>query len=98
MAVNTGVIGGYNYHHIADDSTSVLSTTAGILHLLTFNNPTATEVVTVYDGVDTSGAVIAAITVPASPLPVTLIYDVSFTKGLTVVTATATGDITVSYI
>ncbi len=57
-----------------------------------------TTVVTVYDSLAASGTVIATITVPASPMPVTLTYDAAFNTGLTIVTATAASDITVSYI
>jgi uncharacterized membrane-anchored protein YjiN (DUF445 family) len=35
--------------------------------------------------------------IPSSPVPVTLTYDVGFSTGLTLVTATAAGDVTVSY-
>lgn len=97
MAINTGVIPGYNYKNITGDATTVVSTSNGVLRSITFNNPTATEVVTIYDGT-TSGTKIGTITVPASPMPTTLTYDVNFLVGLTIVTATATSDITISFI
>lgn len=100
MAINTGVIGGFNYNHIilAAPTTTLLSSSAGVLHTITFNKPVATTVVIVYDGIDASGAPIASITVPASPMPVTLTYDVNYKAGLTIVTTTAASDITVSFI
>lgn len=98
MAVNTGVVAGYNYANIVSQTTTVIRATAGILHTITFNNPVATSVVTVYDNTSATGTKIATITVPASPVPVTLTYDVAFSTGLTIVTATATSDITVSFI
>lgn len=98
MAINTGVIPGYNYKNITGDATTVVSTSNGVLHNITFNNPIATEVVTIYDGITTGGTKIGTITVPASPLPTTLTYDVNFLVGLTIVTATATSDITISFI
>jgi hypothetical protein len=99
-AINTGVIPGYNYTNIvlAAPTTTVVKSTPGILHSITFNKPTATTVVTVYDNIAASGTIIGTITVPASPLPVTLTYDISFNTGLTFVTATAASDITVSFV
>lgn len=99
MAINTGVIPGYNYVHIllAGPTTTVVKTGVGILHTITLNKPVATCVIIIYDGIDATGP-IGSITVPASPLPVTLTYDVTFTVGLTIVTTTAASDITVSYV
>ncbi len=100
MAQNTGVIGGYNFLNItaAAPTTTVVKTGTGVLHTITFNKPAATGVVTIYDNTAGSGTIIATITVPASPMPVTLKYDASFVTGLTIVTATAAQDITVTYI
>ena len=100
MALNTGVIGGYNYVNItaAAPTTTTIKTGTGVLHTITFNKPVATGVVTVYDNTAGSGTAIATITIPASPMPVTLVYDATFTVGLTIVSATAAQDITVSYI
>jgi len=100
MALNTGVIPGYNKTNItlAAPTTTVVKSGEGILHAITFNAPTATCVVTVYDNTAASGTLIATITVPASPQPVSLFYDVHFTTGLTITTATAASDITVSYV
>lgn len=100
MGLNTGVIGGFNYSNItlAAPTTTTVKSGQGILHTITFNKPTATCVVTIYDNTAASGTVIGTITVPASPMPVTLTYDVNFGTGLTITTATAASDITVSYI
>lgn len=100
MAQNTGVIGGYNHANItaAAPTTTVVKTGQGVLHTITLNKPTATAVITIYDNTAASGTVIGTITVPASPQPVTLTYDVTFTTGLTIVTATAASDLTVSYV
>ena len=87
----------FKYTNITTDTTTVVKASAGVLHTLTFNNPVATETVTLYDNTAGSGTKIGTVTVPASPQPVTLKYDVAFNTGLTVVTATATSDITVSY-
>lgn len=100
MATNTGTAVGYSFRNItlAAPTTTVVKTGEGILHTITFNKPVATGVVTVYDNTAASGTVIGTITVPASPMPVTLTFDAAFSTGLTVVTATAAQDITVTFI
>lgn len=100
MAVNTGTIGGFSSVNItaAAPTTTVVKTGAGILHTVTLNKPTATAVITIYDNTAASGTVLGTITVPASPQPVTLTYDITFSTGLTITTATAASDITVSYV
>ncbi len=87
----------FQYKNITGQATALIKTGNGILHSIVFNNPVATSVITVYDGLDANGTKIGTITIPASPMPVTLLYDVSFGVGLTIVTATASSDITVSY-
>lgn len=100
MGLNTGTIPGYNYVNItaAAPTATVVKTGQGILHTITFNKPVATLVATIYDNTSATGTIIGTITIPASPLPVTLTYDVTFNTGLTINTATAASDITVSYI
>lgn len=100
MSINTGTAVGYSYSHIilAAPTTTIVKSGAGILHTVTLNKPVATGVVILYDGLDASGPPIASITVPATPLPITLGYDAAFTTGLTVVTTTAASDITVTFI
>lgn len=99
MATNTGTAVGYSYAHIllAAPTTTVVKTGTGILHTITLNKPVATGVVIFYDGIDATNP-IGSITIPASPIPVTLTYDAAFTVGLTIVTTTAASDITVTYI
>jgi hypothetical protein len=91
------VIGPFLYSNITGQATTVLKAGPGTLHALTFNTPVATEVVTIFDSTTAAGTKIATITVPASPMPVTLFYDVTYGKGLVVLTATASSDITVSF-
>lgn len=100
MALNTGTIPGYNFANItaAAPTTTVVKTGTGILHTITFNKPVATLVATIYDNTAASGTVIGTITIPASPMPVTLTYDATFVNGLTIATATAASDITVTYV
>ncbi len=98
MAQNTGTAVGYSYANITSNTTTVLRTGGGILHAITFNAPVATGTVTIYDNTAGSGTKIGTVTVPASPMPVTLFFDAVFTTGLTIVTATAAQDMTVTFI
>lgn len=100
MAINTGTATGYSSRNItaAAPTTTSVKIGAGILHTITFNKPVATGVVTVYDNTAASGTVIGIITTPANPMPVTLTYDLVFNTGLTITSATAAQDITVTYI
>lgn len=92
----------YNYTNItaAAPTTTVIATGNGVLHTLTINTPTAAGVITIYDNTAASGTKIATITQPGTLLSDgqrTVTYDVYFSKGLTIVTATAAQDITVSW-
>ncbi len=91
---------GWNYVNItaALATTTVVKATPGILHSVIINTPTSSSVITLYDNTVASGTKIGTITVPASPLPVTLVYDITFTTGLSINTATGTSDITIAYI
>ena len=91
-------VGAFRFLNITTDATTVVKSGAGVFHTLTLNNATtATETITIYDNTAASGTKIASITVPSSPQPVTLRYDVVFSNGLTIVTGVAAGDLTVSY-
>lgn len=91
---------GWQYANItlAAPTDTVVKSNPGVLHAITFNNPVATSVVTLYDNTSATGTVIATITVPADTEPKTLVYDVAFNTGLTITTATAASNITVSFI
>lgn len=89
---------GWKYANATATGATLVKITPGILHTVTFNKPTATSVVSMYDNTATTGTLIGTITVPSSPQPVTLIYDVAFGTGLAVNIATAVSDITISYI
>lgn len=70
----------------------------GVLYSITLNTPVATSVITLYDGTSIiNGIVIGSITIPASPQPSTLFYDIQYTTGLFVVVTTAASDITINY-
>lgn len=81
----------------AQTAGTIVKTGEGALYSITFNKPVATSVVTIYDGLTTGGTVIGTITIPASPMPVTLRYDTYFSTGLFVVVATADQDLTIIY-
>lgn len=98
MATNTGTAVGYSYNNITTQTTTVVKTGTGILKRIVFNGPTATGVITLYDNTSADGTKIGTITTPATPQPQELDFDVAFTNGLTVVTATANQDLTICYI
>jgi len=84
---------------LAAPTTTVVKSGVGFLHAITINKVAATGVITIYDNTAGSGTLIGTITMPATLLAsqITLLFDVVFSVGLTIVTATAAQDITVSY-
>lgn len=88
----------YTYANItlAAPTTTTLKATPGILHSICVNTPANTGTATVYDGTATQAVVIAVIT-EYTGVAVCYLYDVNLINGLTVVTATAAGNLTVSY-
>ena len=96
---DSGIAPFYSYTNITGQVSTPIKVGGGFLHTITFNKPTATTVAQICD-VTTAFATttIGTITVPASPMPVTLTYDVEFASGLSIVTTTANSDITVSYL
>ena len=84
---------------LAAPTTTTVKSGAGVLQSIIFNKPVATGVVTVYDNTAASGTLIGTITTPTvsgeGPDPV--LYNLAFSTGLTIVTATAAQDITVVY-
>jgi hypothetical protein len=88
-----------SYSNILTATTTVIKTGSGLLHAITFNKPVVSEVWTIYDNTAASGTKIGTITLPGTLLnegPVTAIFDVSFSTGLTIVSGSTT-DGTVSY-
>jgi hypothetical protein len=86
----------YAYKNITSDATAVLKTGPGYLHEVCINTPAATGTVTLYDSIAANGTKIGTITSFAST-PKCFTYDVAFWTGLTVVTATAAPDVTISF-
>jgi hypothetical protein len=86
----------YAYQNITTGTTMTLKSVPGYLHTVFVNTPAATGTITIYDNTAASGTKIGTITSYAST-PGCFTYDVAFWTGLTVVTATATADVTVSF-
>lgn len=85
----------YKSTNITSQTTTLVVTGSGTLHKITFNMPAQGGTVAFYNGVDAGGVLLGTVTIPASPKPMTLIYDIVFGVGLTVVTGTADQDITI---
>lgn len=83
--------------YITGDGTTLVNTGACVVHSVTINAPTATETIELDDALTNTNP-FAIITIPASPVPVTLLYDVICQTGLSVTTATATSNVTVAYL
>jgi hypothetical protein len=86
----------WQYANINTTATTTLKTTPGVLHEICVNTPNATGTVQIYDNAAASGNKIGLIT-EYSATPRCFTFDVAFWTGLTVVTATAAGDLTVSF-
>lgn len=78
-------------------SATVVKSGVGMLHSITFNNPGSSWEVDMYD--NTSTAATSLGTIRSTVAPTTLVYDVSFSVGLTIdgVKGTTGGDITIAY-
>ncbi len=85
---------------LAAPTTTTVKSGAGRFHKLCINKAAANGVITIYDNTAASGTLIATITQPAALLSSGINcaeYDLAFGTGLTIVTATAAQDITVTY-
>lgn len=95
----------FNYSNITTNATTTVKSGAGMLHTISFNNPSAITVasltMTIYDNTAASGTKIGTVVVPvgAANVPINFYFDVKFSTGLTIVTAgpTVTADLTISY-
>jgi len=90
----------FSWRHLT--GTTQVDSKPGILHTITINCPdtTAGAIITVYDGIGVTAAIISIITMDAAlfVIPTTLIYDVGYDTGLYIVFShEVTADITVSY-
>lgn len=89
-------IKGFSYTNIASQTTTVIKAGPGVLHSVCVNTPAATGTAQIYDNTAGSGTKIGLITSFAS-VSGCFVYDVAFSTGLTIVTATASPDFTVSW-
>jgi hypothetical protein len=87
----------FGFSNLTGQATTTLKSGAGVLHTITVNTGAATETIAIFDSLTGSGTKIGTITVPASPVPVTLTYDAAFANGLTIVTAVASSDLTITF-
>lgn len=82
-------------------TTALVKTGAGALHNITINGITTVGDITVYDGVDATGDIIAVLhlntATSISVQPITLNYDLELTTGLYIAYGTAVADLTVTY-
>lgn len=100
VAFGASATGGYSFLNIAaGQATTVVKASAGTLHSITLNSAaTATNTTVIYDHPSGVGTVIGRPNVVAATVPTTLIFDLAFANGLTIITATANGgDMTVCF-
>jgi hypothetical protein len=90
-------VGGIKYQNLSANGTTTIKSGEGVLHAIAINTKGATgNTATIYDNTSGSGTKIA--TIDTTSQIQTLLYDINFTTGLTVVLASGTAaDITVSY-
>ena len=89
---------GWKYAYASSTGATVVKSSAGFLHSITFNKPVATSVISLCDSSAGATGTFGIITVPSSPQPVTLRYDVTLTNGIVLNITTAASDITISYV
>ena len=96
-ALSAKVVNGYTFHHSASNTTTTIKSGAGVLKRVTVNTiGSASNTCTIYDNTAGSGTIIAVI--DPTQAQRTFEYDLVFSTGLTIVTATGTAaDLTVVY-
>ncbi len=95
---------GYRYDNIT--GSTLVHTGPGLLHSVTCNSPLTTSgTVSVYDGIDNTGTLIAAFALTQTPgvafVPTTLVYDCEVSTGIYVdypAQGPAGGNFTVTHI
>jgi len=83
---------------LAAPTTTLVKTGSGILHSITVTKPANTGTIKVDDALTDTNPMVGTITSPSTLVPYTLTFDIAFTTGLTIVTATAAQEITVTYL
>lgn len=88
---------GYGFSNLAANATTTIKTGAGVFHSISINTKGITNTATLYDNTAGSGTKIATIDTTLSQD--TLIYDIAFSVGLTIVIAGGTAaDVTIAYL
>jgi len=88
--------GGYSYSHTAGATAgTTIKGSAGTLHSVTVNTKGATAVLTIFDNTTATGTTIAIVDLTANVQ--TLIYDLTFTTGLSISVTGTISDITITY-
>lgn len=87
----------YTPTNLVGAQTQKIKGSAGVLHSVAINKPVANGTVTLYDGIDNTGAKIATITLPATLTSDVdqLFYDAAFKTGLYVATTGSGLDVTI---
>lgn len=102
MTTLLGYLSPYSYSYFTGNASTTVKSGAGTLGSICVNNNDVGGTVTVYDNTSASSPVIAVIQEGSDAVntsgPICLNYNVSFSTGLTVVTAgLASNDVTVTY-
>ncbi len=86
----------YSYTNLIAAGTTKIKITPGFLHSIIINNPGSGVTISIYDNISSKGNLIGTIT---PTVTTTLIYDVAFLIGLTIVitVTTAIPDVTISW-
>lgn len=90
----------YNYVNIiaAAPTSTLVKTGSGILHAITVTTPASTGTIEADDALTHTNPLIPTITSPETLLPYTIILDIPFNTGLTIYTAVAAQNITITYL
>lgn len=84
----------FSYANITTNTTTAISTSAGVLHGLIVNTGATTSKAFLFDGLTSTGASIATAN---TTNPVSLAYDVAFSALTVATTGVGAADLTVSY-
>lgn len=97
VALSAKVVNGYSFHRSASNATTTIKSGAGVLKRVTVNTlGSASNTCTIYDNTAGSGTIIAVI--DPTLAQGTFEYDLVFSTGLTIVTATGSAaDLTLVY-
>lgn len=91
---------GWTYANMTTQTTTNIKGGAGVLHAIVVNTQGVSGTITIWDNTTNSGTKIGIITLGSAVTADagTYLYDVAFLTGLTITTAVATSDITISFL